>query len=371
MFMEDLLIVSNADLIWVKRYVENVVIPRGLSVKIVSTYNIKYSQFYKECGIDVETLIQGKYYQNIPYIRMKFANRKLRNILLSTRANFVNFFFVSDNIIDILSDINLRSNIILTYLGSDLLRRCKKYHKKELCAMTKSSNIIVMTEDMFDVVSKDSKMLTEKISVIDMGVSAINEIDNLRDNNVSCKLKILGRDNINKKIVTIGYNAIPQQQHIKVIESLMKLDVVDKQKIHLIVPLTYGRKDIQYIENVKVILSKSGFTYTILEQFMNDKEIAELCLATDYFINAQTTDAFSSSMIEHLYSNSVVINASWLSYKPLIVMGIDCATFHDFNELPNLIFKLEKTDIDINILKEYCSWDTCMNKWKKIYNNEW
>ena len=54
--MEDLLIVSNADLIWVKRYVENVVIPLGLSVKIVSTYNIKYSQFYKECGIDVDDI---------------------------------------------------------------------------------------------------------------------------------------------------------------------------------------------------------------------------------------------------------------------------------------------------------------------------
>ena len=38
--MEDLLIVSNADLIWVKRYVENVVIPLGLSVK--NSFNLQY-----------------------------------------------------------------------------------------------------------------------------------------------------------------------------------------------------------------------------------------------------------------------------------------------------------------------------------------
>ena len=227
-----------------------------------------------------------------------------------------------------------------------------------------------MTEDMRDFMLKNNKSIAEKSFVIDMGNSTINEIDRMRSNLLDCKLKIVGEINARKKIVTIGYNAIPQQQHIKVIEALMNLPIEDRQNVHLIVPLTYGRKNSQYIKDVKSVLMKSHFSYTILEKFMNDDEVAQLCLATDYFINAQTTDAFSSTMIEHIYADSIVINADWLKYKSLINWGIKCFTFHEFDEIPQLIFHVKNENINRNIIKEYCGWNICMDKWKKIYNDE-
>lgn len=368
--MKDLIIIANADSIWTKRYIEKVIIPLKLSFKIISNYNIKYKHFYRDKGIIVDTLIQGKIYQHIPYIRAKIAKIKLANILLNPKAKIVNSLFVSTDIIDILSNIKVTSKIVLTYLGSDLFRRDKKYRKKEFAAMNKASKIVVMTEDMRDLVLKNNKSFAEKSFVIDMGDSTINEIDRMRNNLLDCKLKIVGEINARKKIVTIGYNAIPQQQHIKVIEALMNLPTIDKQNVHLIVPLTYGRKNIQYIKDVKSALMKSHFSYTILEKFMNDDEMAELCLATDYFINAQTTDAFSSTMIEHIYAGSIVINADWLKYKPLINWGIKCFTFHEFDEIPKLIFDVKNENIDRNVIKKYCGWDICMDKWEKIYNDE-
>ena len=42
-----------------------------------------------------------------------------------------------------------------------------------------------------------------------------------------------------------------------------------------------------------------GLIMFVLSKFMNDKEIATLCVATDVFINAQITDALSNSMLSN------------------------------------------------------------------------
>src|SRR5690606_21923209 len=89
----------------------------------------------------------------------------------------------------------------------------------------------------------------------------------------------------------------------------------------LIFPFTYGGNN-HYISRVKEKLERSSLNYRIIEDYLSDEQISLLRLATDLFIQVQTTDAFSGSMREHLFAKNMVVTGSWLPYQTLVRKGI-------------------------------------------------
>ena len=124
--------------------------------------------------------------------------------------------------------------------------------------------------------------------------------------------ELIGNKN-NKIIVTIGYNGVPEQQHSLIIDSIKQLPLDLKDKIHIVVPMTYSANK-NYTESINSYLSSIGVSYKILTSFLSPKQLALLRQVSNIVINAQTTDAFCGALQEFLYCGNIVMIAEWLNY---------------------------------------------------------
>jgi len=139
-----------------------------------------------------------------------------------------------------------------------------------------------------------------------------------------------------------------------------------------VLPMTYGNIEDGYIDSIKVLLNKIGCEYQLITNFLSDIDVAKLRLATDVFIHAQTTDAFSASVLEYLFAGAVVINPKWISYEELRDLGIEYIEYSNFDELPEIIEQL--LDSEINVfesnrikLESLSSWASVKEKWLALY----
>ncbi len=121
-----------------------------------------------------------------------------------------------------------------------------------------------------------------------------------------------------KKVIMCGYNGTKGQQHIRIINSLKKI----AKDYYWIFPMTYSNDDKSYIEDVRSLAIHEGLDYEILDSFLSEDAWANYIQATDIFIHMQVSDAFSSSISEHLLQGHVLINATWLPYKDLDDNGV-------------------------------------------------
>lgn len=179
-----------------------------------------------------------------------------------------------------------------------------------------------------------------------------------------------------KTIITIGYNRDKEQQHIKILNAFKLLPKNLIEDIEIILPFTYGHIDIVYKNNITHILEKLGVTYSFLDHFLSEEELAKKRLETDIMIQLQVTDQFSGSMQEHLFAKNIVITGSWLKYSDLVNEGCYYETVNDTKDLAEklsyIIANLQKhkalCENNPHIIKKLSSWENNINDWKKLYN---
>lgn len=116
-----------------------------------------------------------------------------------------------------------------------------------------------------------------------------------------------------KKVIMCGYNGGKDQQHIKIIESLKNV----AKDFFWIFPMTYGVTNEGNKQEVITLLNSLDVDYIILDRFLSEEEWTNYIISTDIFIHMQVSDAFSSSITEHLLLGHILINGSWLIYKDL------------------------------------------------------
>ena len=368
-----IMIITNANSIWSKRYIENVILPLNMEAVIVSNTNSKYKDYYMSENVQVITTIENTWYSRIKGLRSFLGQKKLESIIRASSCDYINAFFVLYTTIDSLSKMDKVDNLVLTFWGSDLYRNQHKNLDNEIKVIQESKSVVVMSSDMkthFELVYGDQ--YKDKLSVIEMGIVGFDIIDQYRNDRDNLRRKLYGLVNSEKKIVTIGYNANKLQQQNYVIKALKNVRPIIKEGIHLVLPMTYGRSDMSYIAEIEHLAKDSGFTYSILTEFMDDQEMASLSLSSDYFINSQTTDAISATMLEHIYAGAIVINGAWLQYQPLTEMGINCVIFEAFSELTDMFNNGVEYDHhyyqDIQALRSRFSLQASRDKWGKIYS---
>lgn len=122
----------------------------------------------------------------------------------------------------------------------------------------------------------------------------------------------------NKKVIMCGYNGTKGQQHLKIISSIENV----AKDFYWVFPMTYYNDDKKYIEEIRNLADDKGLDYIILDTFLTEEEWASYIFSTDIFIHMQLSDAFSSSISEHLLLGHILINGSWLSYKDLDNHGV-------------------------------------------------
>lgn len=257
-----------------------------------------------------------------------------------------------------------------SFWGSDLLRQTKKYLKKEEKYLRNYELISADGYTLQNAYENIYPKLNVKFEMIPYGVSLIKCIDKYLSDINSCKEFFNFPKN--KKIVAIGYNAIKQQQHDKVMDALKNIE--NKEDYFLVFQMTYGFiADKDYVPNLVKKIENSGFEYKIIKDYLSMDDLAKLRIATDIFINAQTTDAFANSFIENVYTKSIIINAKWLHYPELDMFPLYVNEFSDFNEIPSLLEKRiddEKLEWNKKCI-ENRTWENCRKQWAKAYGVEY
>ena len=358
---------------YITQYIENVLEPLGFDIymqvpnedkiyasEFLTKHKINYIKHHsKSEGIIYRVPILGLILQRLYNL---FAIIKIKPF------DFIHLQFVTMNeLIRMVIARSKKTKCFASFWGSDLLRVDEKKLKKEQKFL-----------DRLDFISSDSYLVKKRyheiyptakndLEVIYYGLTFIDVINKFANDIKGCK-KYFDFP-VNKKIVAIGYNAIKQQQHDRVLSALS--NIPNKKDYFLVFQMTYGAiSDKNYQENLVKQIEDSGFEYKIFSSYLSIDDLAKLRIATDIFINAQTTDAFCNTIKEHMCAKTLIISATWLNYLELKMFPLYVNEFSDFDQIPSLMEKpisKEKLEWNKKTIEEKTTWTTCLNRWAEIY----
>ncbi len=312
--------------------------------------------------------ILGKF---LKYISYKSKFRKLE------KYDIVNIQFVRHLYILFWKDIKkIADKRILSFWGSDFHSISNKQREKLRNILIEVDVITFTSDGMAEEFKKyyNNTEISKKVKVCRFGIESLDsilEISQNKQNNFKKKYEIPGE----KIIVAIGYSSDIARRHIDTINSLLAIDKHLLNKCHFVFQMNYG--DLNYKEKVKEFLNNLSISYTVLEDFMSYKEIAEFRIETDIMINVPAVDQFSASMQEILYAKNLVITGKWLPYNLLWEKGVFALKMNDFEELLNTfkyvienIHELkEKCHNNSKIIYELSSWKANTPEWVNLYSN--
>lgn len=359
--------------IYIQQFIENVLEPLGMEVYMQSPSEDKEctKDFISKHKINFITYHEAKEKKiyKFPYLGSKIkASENIIELIKFKSFNYIHLQFVT--LADLIKISILRTKktkCFVSFWGSDLLRQSKKILKTEYKYLRKMNYLSADSYFMEQKYKEIFPYSKKNLNIIYYGVSVINFIDKFSENINDCK-KYFGLS-CNKKVIAIGYNAIKQQQHDKVLDALNTIN--NKDDYIILLQITYGSiTDNEYIPKLMKALEKSGFEYKIIKDFLSIEDLAKLRIATDIFINAQTTDAFCNSIKEHMYAKTQVISATWLHYPEIDMFPLYLNEFSEFSEIPELLnqsISNEKLEWNKKIINEKSTWEACRNKWAEIY----
>jgi len=267
--------------------------------------------------------------------------------------------------------------LIVTIWGSDFYRVSNKT-KNKLKKVFDLCDLITFTND-----SMKSDFLSyygdyhHKVKVCRFGLKVLDVIEEVQSNNnlEEFKDEFLSKYNIDskKKIIACGYNSSPGQQHEKIIKAIQMVNTEKLQDVVFLFPMAYGDENNRL--KIELLLKDCAFSYKVISEYLEDKEVAMLRVVSDIMINVQTTDQFSGSMQETLYAGNVLINGGWLPYDTFKDAG---AFFLEIKELSELHKKIEECIDDLDGLKlksknnreviwELSSWRKNGKEWYELY----
>lgn len=296
---------------------------------------------------------------------------------LFSKYQIVNLHYIADISYSYLKYVNQSHKLMLTFWGSDLMTKHSDETKKKQFALVKRADLIILhSQEMKKIfISKFGENFASKVQLHYFGLNdhKFKLLDSINSNK-SAKQIFCKKFNLpNEKLkILVGYSASPGQQHIKVINELKKLQEEFKNKIHLLIPLTYNNEDKLYYEKVKKKCENlSDISTTVFEKYLTDKEISTLYSVTDVFINVRSTDSFNGTMIECLYLNKFCIIGDWLPYSMIKKAEIEYQTVKEIKEINKHIQLILENKIATSINKDkiykLSSNKFTINKWVSLF----
>ena len=264
------------------------------------------------------------------------------------------------------------SNLSIALWGSDFYRYKRRKVLKKM--FTIADNILICHPQMIEDFSKEFNQFHKKTNLCYFGIEPIESIKKIL-NEKADKQESLKRLGFNDSLlnIVIGHNGSIHNKHLEVLESLANFPKL--KDVRIILPMTYGANP-EYLKAVDHKCSSMSLNYKILTVFMSDEDVAHLRIITDVMINVQTTDAFSGSMREVLYSGGVVINGSWLPYQFIKNQGVYYEEVDKVKEIGakvDLIIQnfnsfSKKAENNSEKIYELSSWSKTIKAWAQVLN---
>lgn len=376
-----ILLIGNADSFWIKEYIEYILLKESNDIFVVSksVTNKDFKKFYDENNINILNTDKGTFLLDfIPRFRTLInMNRKVKKEYKRGAFDFIHIHSVPSNfMIKFLNKkiVKYGKNLVCTYWGSDLLSKDKGQLENAIPCLNKAKYISYSSDGMdkyFHDVFGDT--YNNKIVRAKFGISIYDVINQVKKDKSKEECKEFFGINKNKTSVAIGYNGNIRQHHLDVLKEIGKLEDSVLSKINIVIQLSYGLTSNEYKSEILDSLSKMNVEYTIIEDFLNKEHAAMLRLATDVFIHAQDSDAFSASIQECVYSGSILLNPSWIIYKEFDDLGIDYIIYNSFSEIDGYLRKVINKEVlfdntkKSNLLYNKYSWHAVKNDWEKLY----
>jgi len=154
----------------------------------------------------------------------------------------------------------------------------------------------------------------------------------------------------NKVMISIGYNASENQNHLRILDQIDGLSRDLKVGIRLYVHMSYGGSK-AYLKAVENKLAGINVAYELNTKFLTDSEMAMKRIASAVFIHLPTTDAFCAALSESLIAENIVITGDWLPYALYEKHNVYMEKVSDINQLAD---RLEKVIQDFQEKKTQC-----------------
>lgn len=339
----------------------------------------QYKEYYKNNGIKVYTVKNKKWIYRFAKINSIIRKRVLKKILNSIeKIDNVHIHFVKLDYFSLLKKYRSKiKNIVITFWGSDLLRLpVRKYASLQriLCI---TDVIVAEPANMRNkIIEVFGTQFNSKYAYAIFGTAILDEIKFLKTNISSRQAKEYCNLPKDKIIITCGYNGKEAQQHDLILDAIDRCDRSLKKKLYLLFPVGYGYND-NYFSKIEKKLLDMNVDYKIDKKFYDKYEVSKLRLASDIFIHAQETDGFSSSVIEYIYADNILINASWINYPILDENNVYYMKFDSIDDLTRQLTNAVKMFADIQkkvsvsngVLYEIRAWESVKKDWQKLYTN--
>jgi hypothetical protein len=303
-------------------------------------------------------------------LKDNFLNRKF------SEYDIVNFQYISEVSYQYLPYIQTKQKVILTFWGSDLMQTAGvQLYSNQLRLIKRADVIVIQSIEMREIfLSKYGRNFKNKIRINYFGLdddkfNLLHLIQNtpakLADFSEKYKMPI------DKKKVLIGYSGAKGQQHLAILAELEKQTTDFSEKLHLLIPMTYGNNDQEYYLKIEQKINSLTYSSTHFTSYMSDEEVACLYNIADVFINVRETDAFNGSMVECLYLDKIGIIGSWLPYKMLKKNKISYIEVDEINQINDVLSSILDGNINFDSNKEkiyeFASNNKTIGKWCEIY----
>lgn len=307
-------------------------------------------------------------------------SKQIRNIFQN--YDIFHFHYLSPEYLSAIQFIPDNKKILLTFWGSDLYQVTGvNNYKRQLEGLARADLITVNALEIKEaVLTKFGRDLYPKLRDADFRLSKekLNRIDKRKkENAVSC-FKMKHGIQEEKIIITLGYSASSKQRHVEILNILNELDEKIKNKIFVVIPMTYGleHEDEDYSEKVKSACERMSFGTKILVDYMVGDELVDFIISGEITLNLRDTDALNAAMLESLYSGNIVVNGAWLPYGKLRRLGIYYKEIELKKELksviPEILENIEQEKKNALVNKEIISknflYEYTISEWKKIYD---
>lgn len=289
-------------------------------------------------------LSQKSSYKKIKQILFDLAITKYRieNFEGLENIDLYHFHFCSPQNLMMTYFLPKQARYICTFWGSDLMRKTGVsnvfYVEK---ALKRATQITVQTPEMAEMLyCKYGRGIMPKTKSLLFTIDEriFQEIDDLNNNEeeISQFKEDYGIP-INKTVVAIGHNAFQENNHLKIINALEKLNPKVLKQCVFILHLSYGGNQAYIDELIQLGKSHKQLTFVVIQDFLGPKKIALLRISTDILVQMPISDALSGAMTEVLYAGNIVIAGSWLPYGFFRRSKLWYYEADDFSNLPSLL----------------------------------
>ncbi len=366
--MKKILIMGTCSSIYVKEYI--VAMKKfnpDLSFELLADDFGIFEKYYKKHGIKTYTL---------PDPRKHAVKRKLMMFSLCNKYDYIHVHVVRNETLELARSIaGNKSKIIISYWDYPSSKVEIKETEQYLPGIYKINFLSENLRNEF--IHNYGDKYNNKLVQVDLVMNCLEHILRISDNVDINKLAKKAKKDFgfpkDKYIVAVGYCGRRDQQHIQVINELLRLPVAYRKRLCVFLHVSYGvemKSYLKKLENLKERCKQYDLQVIISDEFFTGKKLMLLRYAVDMFINAEPRDALSGTMLEYLSTGTSVLNAGWLNYPELDKYHIEYEQFKQFDDLSQvLIDTIEKKRNYTNIekMKEHWSWENRAPIWNKLY----